>query len=102
MAVNVSTVEETSNMHRKPKYPCRLCKGDHFLINCPGIPNVLEVWSKKPYQLIVDPSTNDCQVPGKKGKVRFLCRLCKGSHHSHLFTHMNEASKLLENLTVPQ
>src|ERR1700722_19621771 len=37
---SVSCVEETSNMHHKPKYPCRLCKGDHFLINCPGIPKV--------------------------------------------------------------
>ena len=91
MAVNVSYVEETSNMHRKPKYPCKLCKGDHFLINCPGIHKVLEVWSEKSYQISFDPSTNDSQVPGKMGKVRFPCKLCKGSHQTHIFPHMDEA-----------
>ena len=102
MAVSVSCVEENSDMHRKPKYPCRLCKGDHFLVNCPGIPKVLEVWSEKSHQLSVDPSTSDSQVPGKKGKVRFPCKLCKGSHQTHICPHMDEASTLLENLTVPQ
>ena len=102
MVVSVICVEETSNMHHKPKYPCRLCKGDHFLINCPGIPKVLEVWSEKSHQLSIDPSTSDSQVPRKKGKVRFPCKLCKGSHQTHIFPHMDEASKLLENLTVPQ
>jgi len=102
MAVIISCVEETSNMHRKPKYPCRLCKGDHFLINCPGIPKVLEVWSEKSHQLSIDPSTSDSQVPRKKGKVRFPCKLCKGSHQTHIFHQMDEASKLLENLIVPQ
>lgn len=102
MAVSVSCVEENSNMHRKPKYPCRLCKGDHFLVNCPGIPKVLEVWSETSHQLSIDPSTSDSQVPGKKGKVRFPCKLCKGSHQTHICPHMDEASTLLENLTVPQ
>ena len=100
--VSVSCVEENSDMHRKPKYPCRLCKGDHFLVNCPGIPKVLEVWSEKSHQLSIDPSTSDSQVPGKKGKVRFPCKLCKGSHQTHICPHMDEASTLLENLTVPQ
>ena len=102
MAVSVSCDEENSDMHRKPKYPCRLCKGDHFLINCPGIPKVLEVWSEKSHQLSNDPSTSDNKVLGKKGKVRFPCKLCKGSHQTHICPHMDEASKLLENLTVPQ
>ena len=77
MVVGIGNVEETSNMHHKPRCPCKLCKGDHFLIGCRGIPKVLEVWSKNSYQLIVDPSTSDCEVPKKKGKVRFPCRLCK-------------------------
>ena len=75
MAVSVGNVEETSNMHRKPKYPCKLCKGDHFLINCLGIPKVLEVWLEKSHQISIDPSTSDSQVPGKKGEVRFPCNL---------------------------
>ena len=62
----------------------------------------MEVWSEKSHQLSIDPSTSDSQVPGKKGKVRFPCKLCKGNHQTHIFPHMDEASKLLENLTVPQ
>ena len=30
---------------RKVKFPCRLCKDDHLLHDCPGIPRALEVWS---------------------------------------------------------
>jgi len=78
MNVSVRCVEETSNMHRKPKYPCRLCKGDHFLINCPNIPKVLEVWSEKYHQLSIDPSTSDSQVPGKRVKLGFLVSYTKG------------------------
>ena len=33
---------------RKVKFPCRLCKDDHLLYDCPGIPRVLEVWSRYP------------------------------------------------------
>ena len=78
MAVSVSNVEETSNMHRKPKFPCNICKGDHFLINFPGIPKVLEVWSEKSHQLTIDPSTHDCQVLEKNGKLSFLVGYAKG------------------------
>jgi hypothetical protein len=35
---------------RKPKYPCRLCKGIHLLKDCPGLPKVIEVWSTHPCQ----------------------------------------------------
>ena len=31
---------------RKVKFPCKLCKEDHLLRDCPGIPKVLEVWSR--------------------------------------------------------
>jgi hypothetical protein len=27
---------------RKPKYPCRLCKGSHLLKECPGLSKVIE------------------------------------------------------------
>ena len=36
-------VEPPSAPPRKVKFPCRLCKGDHLLRDCPGIPRVLEV-----------------------------------------------------------
>lgn len=92
MVVGIGNFKETSNMHHKTRYPCKICKGDHSLINCPGIPKVLEEWSKNSYQLTIDPSTSDCAVPRKKGKVRFPRRLWKGIHHSYLFPHMGEAS----------
>ena len=38
--------KEPTRIGRKPKFPCRLCKGDHFLLDCPGISKVLELWSK--------------------------------------------------------
>ena len=53
---------------KKPKFPCKLCKGDHLLIECPGLSRVQEEWSKrsKPsmssnFDHHVDdtPSTND-------------------------------------------
>ena len=35
----------------KPKFPCKLCKGDHLLKERPGLSRVQEEWSKrsKPY-----------------------------------------------------
>jgi hypothetical protein len=96
---------------RKPKYPCRLCKGSHLLKDFPGLSKVIEVWSTHPDQPIssaseqhVDdlPSTSHDTVGKKKSRVKFLCMLCKGSHLTHLFPHMDKASKLLEDMTVSQ
>jgi hypothetical protein len=33
---------------RKPKYPCRICKGSHILKDFLGLPKVIEVWSTHP------------------------------------------------------
>ena len=33
---------KSSNLPRKVKFPCMLCKGDHLLRDCSGIPKVLE------------------------------------------------------------
>jgi hypothetical protein len=96
---------------RKPKYPCRLCKGSHLLKDCPGLPKVIEVWSTHPRQPMSSaseqhaddlPSTSHDIVGKKKSRVKFPCMLCKGSHLTHLFPHMDEASKLLEDMTVSQ
>lgn len=82
-----------------------LCKGDHILWNCPGIPKFLGVWSIGSHRPLSSepgdhagekPST--CKVHGKKGKVKFCCKLCEGNHPIHLCTLMNEASKELEKL----
>jgi hypothetical protein len=96
---------------RTPKYPCRLCKGSHLLKDFLGLSRVIEVWSTHPRQPISlaseqhvdDPlSTSQDMVGKKKSRVKFPCMLCKGSHLTHLCPYMEEASKLLEDMTVSQ
>jgi hypothetical protein len=96
---------------RKPKYPCRLCKGSHLLKDCPGLSKVIEAWSTHPRQPMSSaseqhaddlPSTSHDTVGKKKSRVKFPCMLCKGSHLTHLCPCMEEASKLLEDMTVSQ
>jgi hypothetical protein len=96
---------------RKPKYPCRLCKGSHLLKDCPGLSKIIEAWSTHPCQPMLSaseqhaddlPSTSHDIVGKKKSRVKFPCMLCKGSHLTHLFPRMDEASKLLEDMTVSQ
>jgi hypothetical protein len=96
---------------RKPKYPCRLCKGSHLLKDCPGLSKVIEAWPTTPFQSVslaseqhADdlPSTSQDTVEKKKSRVKFPCMLCKWSHITHLFPWMDEASKLLEDMTVSQ
>jgi hypothetical protein len=96
---------------RKPKYPCRLCKGSHILKDCPDLPKVIEVWSTHPRQPMSPaleqhdddpPSTSQDTIGKKESRVKFQCMLCKGSHLTHLFPHMDEASKLLEDMTISQ
>jgi hypothetical protein len=48
------------------------------------------------------PSTSQDTNGKKKSRVKFLCQLCRGSHQTHFFPHMEEASKLLEDMTVSQ
>jgi hypothetical protein len=90
----------------KPKFPCSLCKGDHFLRDFSGIPKVLEMWSSMSSAFVghVDdtPSTSDVKVGKKKTIVKFPCMLCKGDHYSHLCRRMDEASSLLEKLQLPK
>ena len=45
------------------------------------------------------PSTSDPLVKGHKGKVLYPCLICKAMHHTFLFPSMDEASKLLEDIT---
>jgi hypothetical protein len=96
---------------RKPKYPCRLCKGSHLLKDCPGLFKVIEVWSTYPNQPMSSaseqhtddlPSTSHDMVGKKKSRVKFPCMLCKGSHLTHLFPHMDKGLKLLEDMNVSQ
>ena len=79
-----------------------LCKGDHLLQNCLGIPKVLDVWSTGSHQPLSStfddnvgdkPSTSNSKSHGKKGKVKFPYKLCEGNHPIHLFPLLDEASK---------
>ena len=76
-------------------FSCQLCKGDHRTHLCPGIPKVWRVWSQSQGDLVPklplssqhpssptstshagdQPSTNDNKVKGRKGRVKFHCRL---------------------------
>jgi hypothetical protein len=47
-------------------------------------------------------STSHGTVGKNKSRVKFPCMLCKGSHLTHLFPHLDEASKLLEDMTISQ
>jgi hypothetical protein len=48
------------------------------------------------------PSTSQNTLGKKKSRVKFPCMLCKGIHLTHLCPRMDEASKLLEDMTVSQ
>jgi hypothetical protein len=94
---------------RKPKYPCRLCKGNHLLNDCPGLSKVVEAWSTRPCQPMSSaseqhaddlPSTSQDTIEKKKSRFKFPCMLCRGSHQTHLCPHMDEALKLLEDMTI--
>jgi hypothetical protein len=93
----------------KPRSPCRLCKGSHILKYFPGLSKVIEVWfthPRQPMSLASEqhtddlPSTSQNTLGKKKSRVKFPCRLCRGSHQAHLFPHMDEASKLMEDMNV--
>ena len=107
-------IAESVDLHmkkpHKPKFLCRICKGDHLLKYCHGLALVLEEWSKvsrKPISSSSDhhtddpPSTSDSFVKSRKGKVKNPCLLCKDMHFTYLCPLKDEASKLLEDITVP-
>jgi hypothetical protein len=103
---SVDEVNKIKMKNPKPKFPCSLCKGDHFLRDCPGLTQVLEMWSSTSSASVghVDdiPSTSDVQVGKKKKTIKFPCMLCKGNHYSHLCPCTNKASSLLEKLQLPK
>ena len=41
---HVDTVENTTRSKHKPKFPCKLCEGDHLTYKCPSIAEVRRVW----------------------------------------------------------
>ena len=47
-------------------------------------------------------TTSENKVLEMKSRVKFSCSLCEGSHQTHLFPCMDEASKLLEDMIIFQ
>jgi hypothetical protein len=72
---SVDEVDKTTMKNLKPKFPCSLCKGDHFLGDFPSLPKVLEMWSSMssaPAGHSGDaPLTSDVKVGKKKTIVEF-------------------------------
>jgi hypothetical protein len=103
---SVDEINKIKMKNPKPKFPCSLCKGDHFLRDCPGLIQVLEMWYSTSSASVSHaddtPSTSDVQVGKKKQTIKFPCMLCKGNHYSHLCPRMDEASSLLEKLQLPK
>jgi hypothetical protein len=103
---SVDEVNKIKMKNPKPKFPCSLCKGDHFLRDCPGLTQVLEMWSSTSSASVnhVDdtPSISEIKVGKKNKMIKFPCMLCKGNRYSHLCPCMDEASSLLEKLQLPK
>jgi hypothetical protein len=110
---NVGSVDDPkiTQTTRKPKYPCKICKGSHLLKDFPGLSKVIEAWCTCPRQPMssaseqhVDDllSTSHDTIGKKKSRVKFPCRLCGRSHQTQLFPCMDEAKKLLEDMTIFQ
>jgi hypothetical protein len=96
---------------RKPKYPCTIYKGNHLLKDCPGLSKVIEAWSTHPRHPMSSssaqhdddlPLTSQDTIWNKKSRVKFPCRLCRGSHQTHLLPRMDEASKFMKDMTISQ
>jgi len=101
-------MEKSSNQPCKVKFACMLCRGDHLLRDCPNIPKVLEVWSTGSHCPLSSSSrdhdgekssTSDSKVHGQKDKLKFPSKLREGIIIFTFFPYIEEASKVLENLT---
>lgn len=76
IAPSTSQVGKPSDPPRKVKFPCKLCKGDHIIRDCPGVPRILEVWPHDlahpsfPFDAHVDPSPSTGRLDSPVGYVK--------------------------------
>jgi hypothetical protein len=102
---SVDEVNKIKMKNMKPKFPCSLCKAEHFLRDFHGLPKVLEMWSSTSLtstrHVGDSPSTSDVKFGKKKTTIKFPCMLCKGDHYSHLCPRMDEDSSLLKKIQLP-
>jgi hypothetical protein len=112
-AIHVGSVDDVkiTQTTRNPMYPCRIGKDSHVLKDFPGLSKVIEAWYTHPHKPMsstseqhVDdlPSTSQDTIGKKKSRFKLPFILCRGSHQTHHFPHMDKASKLLEDMTVSQ
>jgi hypothetical protein len=78
-AGNIDEVHKPTKTTRKPKFPCRICKGDHLLKDFPGIPKVLEVWSMSSKQPVSSASAGHAGENHQLVKVKLGKRKVESS-----------------------
>jgi len=108
---NIDEAQNPTKTTRKPKYPRKICKGDHLLRDFPGLTKVLEVRSTGTHNPVSstsghhvgdNPSNSENKVRSNKGRVNIHYMLCRDMHRTHLCPRMDEYLCLLEDMIVPQ
>lgn len=112
IGLKATSDEKPSIKPHKVRYPCKICEGYHLLRSCLDIPQILEEWYSYSHHPVSStsrdhvgdtPSTSGSKFHGKKGKIKFPCRLCEGNHPIHLCPYLEEAKRVLDNhLASPQ
>lgn len=105
-----------------PRFPCKLCKGCHHTHLFSGIWEVQRIWSQPQGSSSIDSpmssqqplsptstspianktSNSDNNIKGKKGKLKFSCKLWSQNHITHIFPHIEESYQSLEDSVISQ
>jgi hypothetical protein len=76
---SVDKINKSKMKNPKLKFPCRICKGDHFMRDFHGLPKVLEMWSSMSSNPVGHdgdtPSTSDIKIGKKNRTIKFPCML---------------------------
>jgi len=78
MVVGNGNVEETSNMHHKPRYSYKICKGYHFLIDCLVFVRSCKYVNKIIINILLIHQPVIVRILGKMVKLGFLVDYAKG------------------------
>jgi len=104
-----SSSENPHTALTRPKFPCVICKGDHYHRDCPCIPRILRDWSPHLHNPVSSTSgdhvestlsTSESEAPGQKGKCKFPCKLHEGNHAVHRCPFLDEAKRVLDDRLV--
>ena len=84
-------------------------RGDHFHRDFPSIPQIMKDWSSRLHNPVAStseshvdctPSTSGSEAHGKKGKLKFPCKLCEGDHAIQRCPFLDEEKRVLEDRLV--